>query len=149
MFQRDLGIVEKTITDVAKQTGVMLLLDMSGANAMIAADPNIATRNLKRGLAFYLGNELEKEISTSQSNFRTMNFNVLIDDTVFNAIISVAVEQSNLNSLVEGLTSKVLDSNSPTSGYVVDAILSTGMRWLGDTYLATNPIRHVSSLLSM
>ena len=55
MFQRDLGFVEKTITDVAKQTGVMLLLDMSGANAMIAADPNTATRNLKRGLAFYLG----------------------------------------------------------------------------------------------
>ena len=35
MFQKDLSIVEKLVTDVAKQTLVMMALDMSGASNMI------------------------------------------------------------------------------------------------------------------
>ena len=149
MFAKDLSIVEKLVTDVAKQTLVMMALDISGASNMINNDPNMVTRNLKRGFAFYLGHELEEEVLTSQSNLRTMDWRVAVDDSFFNAVISAGVEQSNLNEVVSSLTSRVLDPNSQVSSYVTDAVLSVGMRWAGTSFLGTTPIRHISSMLSV
>ena len=72
-----------------------------------------------------------------------------MDDSVFNAIISAGVEQSNLNDLVSSLTSRVLDPNSQVSSYITDAIISSGMRYAGTSFLGTTPIRHISSVLSI
>ena len=149
MFQKDLSIVEKLVTDVAKQTLVMMALDMSGASNMINNDPNMVTRNLKRGFAFYLGHELEEEVLTQQSNLRTMDWRVAVDDSFFNAVISAGVEQSNLNDLVSSVTSRFLDPNSQVSSYVTDAIIISGMRYAGTSFLGTTPIRHISSMLSV
>ena len=78
-----------------------------------------------------------------------MDWRVAVDDSVFNAIISAGVEQSNLNEVVSSLTSRVLDPNSQVSSYVTDAVLSVGMRWAGTSFLGTTPISHISSMLSV
>ena len=78
-----------------------------------------------------------------------MDWRVAVDDSVFNAIISAGVEQSNLNDLVSSVSSRFLDPNSQVSSYVTDAIISSGMRYAGTTFLGTTPIRHISSMLSV
>lgn len=148
MFKKDLGFVEKTITDIAKQTAVMMAINLTGVDAMINADTNMITRNLKRGTVFYLGNELEKEVLTSSSNFRDMNMMVAIDDSFYNAVVSGIIEQANVYDLVESVTSKLVPQNNQVNGYITSAVVSVMMRYLGDTYLSQTPIRNISHTFS-
>ena len=75
-------------------------LEYTGIDRWVNSDPNTATRNLKRGVAWYIANETVEELTTMNSNFRHLNtpqgISVLVVDSLADAVVSVVMEQTQI-----------------------------------------------------
>ena len=82
------------------QTVALYGVNKLGIDDFIARDPNMLTRNIKRGTTWYFTNAAEEHLLTGTSNFTKMDVKKLIDDSLFNSIASATVETFRLNDSI-------------------------------------------------
>ena len=127
-FQLTKQNAEHWAASLFKMGVAIKIVEQTGLETWVNRDPNMATRNLKRGFVWYLAKESVEEMTTMNSNFRHLNspegISVLVVDTVADAVISAAMEQTKiaqtLDSMVKGVT-----GNSPASSMLVTVVLTT------------------------
>ena len=103
-------------------------LEYTGIDRWVNSDPNTDTRNLKRGVAWYIANETVEELTTMNSNFRHLNkpqgISVLVVDSLADAVVSVVMEQTQIAFSIDNAVKSVA-GNSNTAEMVSTIVLTT------------------------
>lgn len=145
-IKTDVNMAEEIIRSFVKNYLSLSVYDATGVSSNINSMPNMATRNLARGFAFYLSNEVEEDIMTGNSNLREMNVKVLVDDTLFETMKSVALE--NLVETADDFIGGLVPSGLNRDRIVSSALLTFGDS-LGKKIGIDHPIKNLGSLIGL
>ena len=127
-FQPNKANLENWAGSFLKMAVAVKGLEYTGIDRWVNSDPNTATRNLKRGFAFYVANETVEELTTMNSNFRHLNtpqgISVLVVDSLADAVVSLAMEQTQIAFSVDNAIKSVAGSGN-TAEMISTVVLTT------------------------
>ena len=144
-INRDIKFGENLIKNLAMDYITFTIADNVGVGDMINNQQNMYIRNLERGFLWYVAKEVQNDIVTGNSNLRTMNLKVAIDDTLFNGLASVVIDTigQNVNNSISSIVPTGIDSSRLTSALILSAVRMAGSN-LGFNN-ASNPIGNFTS----
>ncbi len=127
-FQPNKANLENWAGSFLKMAVAVKGLEYTGIDRWINSDPNTATRNLKRGFGWYVANETVEELTTMNSNFRHLNtpqgISVLVVDSLADAVVSLAMEQTQIAFSVDNAIKSVAGSGN-TAEMISTVVLTT------------------------
>jgi len=143
MIQRNLQTLEEDLTQIGN-FGKKVLTNTAGVYAVSMLpdftnnNTGMIQRNLMRGFAWYLADEVAVEITSMNSNFRnftdtkTLQKGIVnaVNDSVFYGIASMAVEQTRIDVPVVRTINSVV-GNSTLSENLALGTLLTATQWAG------------------
>jgi len=141
---QDVNKAEAIGRDFIKNYIALTIYDGTGVGNNISQMANPVTRNLARGFAFYLADEVEEDIMTGRSNLRDMSAKVLVDDTLFDTMKSVAVE--TLYEPVRGVISGSIPSGFD-SDRIITSLIWTSSNLIGSQMGLNHPLKKLSSFV--
>ena len=127
-FQPTKSNIENLAGSFLKMGVAIKVLEYTGIDRWINSDPNTATRNLKRGVGWYIANETVEELTTMNSNFRYLNtpqgISVLVVDSLADAVVSVVMEQTQIAFSIDNAVKSVA-GNGNTAEMISTIVLTT------------------------
>ena len=128
-LNRDIKMTENLVKNLTMDYITFTIADnIPGVADMINQQQNMYIRNLERGAFWYLAKEIENDIVTGNSNLRTMNLKVAIDDTLFNGLASVVIDTigQNVNNSISSIVPTGIDSSRLTSAVILSGVRMAG-----------------------
>ncbi len=146
--QNDFNMGETIVRGFIKNYLSLSVFDMLGVSDNINSMPNVVARNLTRGFAFYLSDEVNEDIMTGNSNLREMNVKVLIDDTLFDAMKSLVIENvgSGVSQSIKGVIPQQSTFNPDR---ISSAVLLSAADFVGKKLDANHPLKRLSSIVGL
>lgn len=125
-------------------------LDIVGASRMIANTENMALRNIERGGVWYVSNELVSFVMGEENQFESFQLPVLVNDTLFYAIVSGAIEIGGQG--IVGMISDRVQQFMPfisNPDVVATAVVINSLHEIEKRFQIPNEIRHLGSRLGI
>jgi len=119
----EVNMLEREISQIAKDTLSIYTVDRFLGDLIMDTD-NMVVRNVKRGFLWETASNLQDEVLTQNSRMRQQDFMKVLDHTAYNALVSAAVEQTNLNQQLDSLLGDVVPASPWKDAIVTSLILA-------------------------
>jgi hypothetical protein len=139
----------ETFKNIGTNTIAFYGLDVLGVNNMLREDPNIVTRNLKRGFLLYLANETSALLlDRNSSNFIRMDLREAVDDTAFLAMGTLGLEIFEIPTRIGTIIPKIGDP--AVNNALINSVILEGLNITGDMLEGSqlSVLRHPSYLVA-
>jgi hypothetical protein len=136
----------ETVKDIGVQSLGVYLIDMTPVPEIINSDSSFLTRNLKRGLTYYLLEEAIEQVNNGTSNLSQMDGLKLVDDTIYYGLASSVIEATKAPNVLSRLIPNGYVTEDIKSAIITGTLLE-GVKYVGSK-INTNDqfgfIRHAS-----